>query len=40
MAGREARGLVVSVYLDPDNPLGSTHSILDGLEHNQGAMLS
>jgi len=39
-AGRQARGLVVSIYLDPRNPLGSTAQTLYDLERNSGPLLS
>ncbi|PMD37411.1 hypothetical protein L207DRAFT_432780 [Hyaloscypha variabilis F] len=39
--GRDpARGLVVSIYLDPRNPLGSTSQTLYDLERNSGPLLS
>jgi hypothetical protein len=32
VAGLAERGVVVSIYLDPDNEEGSTHQILENLE--------
>ncbi|KAK0123984.1 hypothetical protein ONS95_008972 [Cadophora gregata] len=36
---KETRGMVVSVYLDPDNPSGSTSAILNDLESRSGHLL-
>jgi hypothetical protein len=40
MIGRDARGLFASVYLDYQNPYGSTHDTLRQLEWDMGALLS
>lgn len=37
--GKEGRGIVVSVYRDPDNPEGSTKEALDNLEWSSGSLL-
>jgi len=39
MLGRDARGLVVSIYYDPENNDGSTRDALYNLEWNMGALL-
>lgn len=37
--GREQRGIVVEIFLDPNNPQGSTSDILFGLEMSGGPLV-
>lgn len=37
--GREERGIVVSIYLDPDNEQGSTSNTLYSLEWTSASIL-
>jgi hypothetical protein len=37
--GRDQRGIVVEIFLDPNNPQGSTSDILRNLEMSEGPIL-
>lgn len=39
ITGREARGMVVTIYLDPENEQGSTFDTLHALEWSRGGIL-
>lgn len=39
VTGRDERGLVVDIFLDPENPQGSTVETLHDLEWNEEALV-